>query len=62
MKNAFKDHLIKIANKLTAESTLEDVYVQLSLLSDIEESEQQEKEGETLTQLQVEQISQEWLK
>lgn len=40
---ALKKYLIQIANKLTSESTLEDVYEQLSLLSDIDESEQQEK-------------------
>ena len=42
-KVALKKYLIEIANKLTPETTLEDVYQHLSLLSDIDESEQQEK-------------------
>ncbi|HET8859442.1 hypothetical protein [Marivirga sp.] len=57
-----KKYLIQIADKLTPESTLEDVYEQLSLLSDIEESEQQEKNGETFSQKEVENISKEWLR
>ena len=59
---ALKKYLIQIADKLTPESTLEDVYEQLSLLSDIDESEQQEKNGETLSQKEVQTISQEWLR
>ena len=59
---ALKKYLIQIADKLTPESTLEDVYEQLSLLSDIDESEQQEKNGETFSQQEVENISKEWLR
>ena len=62
MKIELKDHLIQIAERLTPESTLEDVYEQLSLLADIEISEQQEQSGEVLTQAEVEQQSKEWLK
>ena len=58
---ALKKYLIQIADRLTPESTLEDVYEQLSLLSDIDESEQQEKKGEILTQKEVQTKSQEWL-
>jgi len=58
---ALKKYLIQIANKLTPESTLEDVYEQLSLLSDIDESEKQEKKGEVLTQKEVQAKSREWL-
>jgi hypothetical protein len=57
-----KKYLIQIAEKLTPESTLEDVYEQLSLLSDIDESEQQEKNGETLSQKDVQTVSREWLR
>jgi len=57
-----KKYLIQIAEKLTPESTLEDVYEQLSLLSDIDESEQQEKNGETLSQKDVQTMSREWLR
>ena len=59
---ALKKYLIQIADRLTPESTLEDVYEQLSLLSDIDESEQQEKRGEIFTQKEVQTKSQEWLK
>lgn len=46
---ALKKYLIRIADKLTLESTLEDVFEHLALLSDIDESELQEKKGEILT-------------
>ncbi|UII31032.1 hypothetical protein LVD17_22325 [Fulvivirga ulvae] len=59
---ALKKYLIQIADRLTPESTLEDVYEQLSLLSDIDESEQQEKRGEILTQKEVQAKSREWLR
>lgn len=59
---ALKKYLTQIADKLTPESTLEDVYEQLSLLSDIDESEQQEKNGKTLSQTEVQSISHEWLR
>ncbi|MFT6883759.1 MAG: hypothetical protein ACI83W_002008 [Marinoscillum sp.] len=37
------EHLNTIANQLTPDSTLEDVYEQLALLADIEKYEQDEK-------------------
>jgi len=57
-----KAYLKQIADRLTEDSTLEDVYEQLSLLADIEESEEQVSNGETLTQKEVEEKSNEWLK
>lgn len=57
-----KEYLNTIAGQLTPESTLEDVYEQLSLLADIEISEEQERNGEVLSQAEVEQQSKEWLK
>ena len=62
MESKLKEHLVQIADRITPESTLEDVYEQLSLLADIEESEEQEQKGDTLTQKEVEQKSKEWLK
>jgi len=62
MKTELKEHLIHIADRLTPDSTLEDVYEQLSLLVDIEISEEQERNGEVLTQAEVEHQSKEWLK
>lgn len=60
--SSLKKHLIEIADRLTPESTLEDVYAHLSLLTDIDESEEQEKKGETLTQNQVNEAAAKWLK
>jgi predicted transcriptional regulator len=62
MESKLKEHLVQIADRITPESTLEDVYDQLSLLADIEESEEQEQKGETLTQIEVEEKSKKWLK
>ncbi len=62
MESKLKEHLVQIADRITPESTLEDVYEQLSLLVDIEESEEQEMNGETLTQKEVEEKSKGWLK
>ena len=60
--SSLKKHLLEIADKLTPESTIEDVYAHLSLLADIDESEQQERTGETLSQNQVQEASAKWLK
>jgi len=62
MKVSLKEHLLSIAGNITTESTLEDVYDQLSLLADIEVSEKQEKNGDVLNQAEVEQKSSAWLK
>ena len=59
METKLKDHLIKIAESLTNNSTVEDVYEQFALLVDIEESEKQVDQGETLTQKEVEDKSKE---
>lgn len=48
-----KEYLNQIAGRQTEDSTLEDVYEQLSLLADIDESEEQIVNGETLTQKEV---------
>jgi hypothetical protein len=60
--STLKKHLIEIAEKLTPESTIEDVYQHLSLLSDIDDSEEQERNNEVLTQNQVREASRKWLK
>lgn len=62
METKLKEHLIQIADQLTSKSTLEDVYEHLSLLSDIEISEEQERSGEVLSQQEVIERSKEWLK
>lgn len=59
---ALKKYLNQIADRLTPESTLEDVYEQLALLSDIDDSEEEERKGKTLSQEEVELKSREWLR
>lgn len=61
-EGTLKKYLIQIANRLTPESTLEDVYELLSLLSDIDESEQQEKKEEIYSQEEVRAKSKQWLR
>lgn len=57
-----KQYLKQIADNITPETQLEDIYEQLSLLADIDESEEQENKGDVLTQDQVEEQSRQWLK
>lgn len=57
-----KQSLLEIANRISPSTTIEDVYEQLALLSDIEKSEQQEKEGKVFTQKEVEKKAKKWLK
>lgn len=62
MSNKLKEHLLEIANKVTDETSLEDIYQQLSLLDDIEASEDQETKGEIIGHQEVISRSAEWLK
>jgi hypothetical protein len=57
-----KESLLKIVEKVDPNTTIEDVYKQLSYLADIEESEEQESRGEVLTQETAEKLSKDWLK
>ena len=57
-----KEYLLQIADRVTPETTLEDIYNQLALLADIEESENEAQGGKVFTQDQVEQKAKEWLK
>ncbi|MBT0812231.1 hypothetical protein KIH41_13175 [Litoribacter ruber] len=59
---ALKKYLIQVADQLTPESTLEDVIEQLSLLADIDESENDEALGNVISQDDLEKKSKEWLK
>lgn len=56
-----KKSLYQIADKITDLTALEDIYKELALLADIEESELQEEKGEVYTQSEVEKIAQQWL-
>jgi hypothetical protein len=57
-----KEYLKQIADRVTPETQLEDIYEQLALLADIDESEEQVSRGEVYSQGQVEEKSKEWLK
>ena len=57
-----KKYLLQIAGKITAKSTLEDVYEQLALLADIDESETEEKSGATFSQKEVKEVTASWLR
>lgn len=57
-----KEYLKQIADSVTPETQLEDIYEQLALLADIDESEDQDSRGEVYSQDQVEEKSKEWLK
>jgi hypothetical protein len=57
-----KEYLLQIANQINEKTKLEDIYEQLSLLSDIDQSEQDEKNGQVLTHEGVAERSKEWLK
>ena len=57
-----KEHLRQIAGEIKTDTRLEDIYEQLSLLEDIEESEEEEKSGQTISHEEVIKRSEEWLK
>ena len=57
-----KQSLLEIANRIKANTTLEEVYEQLALLSDIEKSEEQEKQGKVFTHAELTKKAKKWLK
>lgn len=57
-----KQSLSEIASRIKSNTTIEDVYEQLVLLSDIEKSEQQEREGKVFSQKEVEKKAKKRLK
>ena len=57
-----KEYLLQIANQINEKTQLEDIYEQLALLSDIDQSEQEERNGQVLTHEEVAERSKEWLK
>lgn len=56
-----KEYLHQIADQVDDSTTLEDIYKELALLADIEESELQEEKGEVYTQSEVENMAKKWL-
>ena len=57
-----QDYLLNIAQKVTEETTVEDIFEQFQMLLDIEESEQQIENGLVYTQEQIKQEANVWLK
>ena len=48
-----KEYLLQIAGNVNNETRLDDIYEQLALLNDIDESEEEEKRGEVLSHQEV---------
>ena len=57
-----KEQLLHIVGNIKTDTRLVDIYEQLALLEDIEESEANEKSGETLSHEEVIKRSAGWLK
>ncbi len=57
-----KEYLIQIAENVNHETKLDDIYEQLALLNDIDESEEEEKRGEILSHQEVIARTNQWLK
>jgi hypothetical protein len=57
-----KEHLLQIAGDVKEDTRLDDIYDQLALLVDIEESEEQVMRGDFISQQEVEAKSKKWLK
>jgi predicted transcriptional regulator len=57
-----KEYLHQIADNVNSETRLDDIYEQLALLDDIDQSEEQEKLGKVVVHEEVVSRSKEWLK
>ena len=57
-----KEYLHQIAENVRPDTQLNDIYEQLALLEDIDESEEQEKSGNVIAHEEVITRSKEWLK
>ena len=57
-----KEYLMQIADNVKEGTSLNDIYEQLALLEDIDESEEQEKKGEISSHEEVVSRSRQWLK
>jgi hypothetical protein len=57
-----KEYLHQIADNVNKDTRLDDIYDQLALLADIDESEEEEKAGKVIAQEEVILRAKEWLK
>lgn len=56
-----KEYLHQIADSVNKDTRLDDIYDQLALLEDIDESEEEEKAGKVIAQEEVILRSKDWL-
>jgi hypothetical protein len=61
-KSKIKESLLEIASRVKADTTLQEVYEQLAMLSDIAISEEQEKAGNVSAHADVKRRAKKWLK
>lgn len=59
---ALKESLLHIAEKIDSNTSIEDVFKELSYIADVDESEQQEESGQTLLQEEVKLMAKKWVK
>ena len=57
-----KEYLLQIAGNVNQQTKLDDIYEQLALLNDIDESEEEEKQGKVLSHQEVISQANQWLK
>lgn len=57
-----KEYLLQIAGNVNKKTRLDDIYDQLALLNDIDESEEEENRGEVISHHEVVARSNQWLK
>jgi len=57
-----KESLLHIAEKIDSNTSIEDVFKELSYIADVDESEQQEESGQTLSQEEVKLMAKKWVK
>ncbi|NOS91383.1 MAG: hypothetical protein HOP30_05645 [Cyclobacteriaceae bacterium] len=57
-----KEYLHQIADSVNKDTRLDDIYDQLALLEDIDESEEEEKAGKVIAQEEVILRAKKWLK
>ncbi len=56
-----KEYLHQIADSVNKDTRLDDIYEQLALLEDIDESEEEEKAGKVIAHQEVNLRAKEWL-
>ncbi len=59
---SLKESLLHIADKVDSTTSIEDVFKELAYIADIDESERQEMNGETLSHEDVKALAKQWVK